>query len=161
MLTLLQIKERALDVFVPVRNAHASSDTAADAGPVAAYTARIEHTALFDLVVEFTSRGASFRLIDGLAASTRDATGMAQYSGCSEHKVAKYLRVMCASNWYVLKNILKHRCTFALAFDCATHQAVSYLDVRVRFFVGDDVHNCHLAALPMHGPHILAMRCCT
>ena len=86
-----EVKWRALDVFVPE-----TEDGSEDA--VSAYTACIRNHAQLDMIVEYASLGASFRMIEKLANATRKLTGVSKYSGCSQRQVAKVLRVVCASN---------------------------------------------------------------
>ncbi len=149
-LTPLKIKKRALSIFVPVQDF--SPERSAYA-PVAAYEVAIKNGSLFDMVIEFTLLGSTFRLTSRLAQSTKELTGMACYSGCNRHKVSLFLRVMCASNLQMLYDVLSDCWAFSLALDGATHQSTSYLDIRVRFWAGDNIHNFHLLALPMNERH--------
>ena len=153
VLTPAEIKKRALSIFVPVHDDVQEDGHGPDGVSVAAYKATIKNGSLFDLVVEFASLGSSFRLIDRLAQSTKELTGMACYGGCNRRKVAVYLRVMCASNLQILGDCLARCWAFSLALDGATHQSTSYLDIRVRFCTPDGLHNCHLLALPLNDRH--------
>ncbi|KAH8933356.1 hypothetical protein BDL97_18G026700, partial [Sphagnum fallax] len=128
----LEIKKRALSIFVPVQDF--SPERSAYA-PVAAYEVAIKNGSLFDMVIEFTSLGLTFRFTSRLAQLTKELTGMACYSGCNRRKVSSFLRA------------------FSLALDGATHQSTSYLDIRVRFWADDNIHNFHLLALPMNERH--------
>jgi len=150
-LTLLEIKKRALSIFVPVQDF--SPERSAYA-PVVAYEVAIKNGSLFDMVIEFTSFGSTFRLTSRLAQSTKELTGMACYSSCNRRKVSSFLRVMCASNLQMLSDVLSDCWAFSLALDGATHQSTSYLDIRVRFWAGDNIHNFHLLALPMNERHM-------
>ncbi len=150
-LTPLEIKKRALSIFVPVQDF--SPERSAYA-PVAAYEVAIKNGSLFDMVIEFTSLGSTFRLTSRLAQSTKELTGMACYSGCNRRKVSSFLRVMCASNLQMLSDVLSDCWAFSLALDGATHQSTSYLDIRVHFWAGDNIHNFHLLALPMNERHM-------
>ncbi len=94
-LTPLEIKKRALSIFVLVQDF--SPERSAYA-PVAAYEVAIKNGSLFDMVIKFTSLGSTFRLTSRLAQSTKELTGMACYSSYNCHKVSSFLRVMCASN---------------------------------------------------------------
>ena len=71
----------------------------------------------------------------------------------NRRKVSSFLRVMCASNLQMLRDILAGCWAFSLALDGATHQSTSYLDIRVCFCANGDIHNCHLLALPMTERH--------
>ncbi|PXF42325.1 hypothetical protein BWQ96_07960 [Gracilariopsis chorda] len=102
-LTPLEIKKRALRIFVPVRD---SPPENGENVPVSAYKLTIKNGSLFDMVVEFASLGSSFCLNSRLVQSMREFTGMACYSGCNSHKVSSFLCVMCASNLQMLCDIL-------------------------------------------------------
>jgi hypothetical protein len=149
-LTPLEIKKRALSIFVPVQDFSPKRSAYA---PVVAYEVAIKNSSLFDMVIEFTSLGSTFRLTSRLAQSTKELTGMACYSGYNRRKVSSFLRVMCASNLQMLSDVLSNSWAFLLALDGATHQSTSYLDIRVRFWAGDNIHNFHLLALPMNERH--------
>ena len=150
VLTPVEIKKRALKVFVPIKGESASEDEDED---IVGYQATIKNISLFQMVVEFARLGASFRLTSRLAQSTRQLTGMACYGGSSPRMVASFLRVMCARNLQMLRDILAHCWTFSLAMDGATHQSTSYLDVRIRFLSENGIENCHLLAPPMTDRH--------
>ncbi|KAH8944818.1 hypothetical protein BDL97_12G005300 [Sphagnum fallax] len=150
-LTPLEIKKRALSIFIPVQD---FSPERSAYVPVAAYEVGIKNGSLFDMVIEFTSLGLTFRLTSRLAQSTKELTGMACYSGCNRRKVSSFLRVMCASNLQMLSDVLFDCWAFSLALDGATHQSTSYLDIRVRFWAGDNIHNFHLLVLPMNERHM-------
>ena len=136
----VEVKRRALDVFVPE-----TEDGSEDA--VSAYTACIRNHAQLDMIVEYASLGASFRMIEKLANATRKLTGVSKYPGCSQRQVAKVLQVVCASNIQMLLEILGKCWAFS------THQSTSYLDLRVRFCFGDNIHNFHVISAPMDGSH--------
>ena len=120
---------------------------------VSAYTACIRNHAQLNMIVEYASLGASFRMIEKLANATRKLTGVSKYSGCSQRQVAKVLRVVCASNIQMLLENLGRCWAFSLAFDSATRQSTSYLDLRVRFCFGDNIDHFHVISVPMDGSH--------
>jgi hypothetical protein len=102
-LTPLEIKKRALSIFVPVQD---FSPKRSSYALVAAYEVAIKNGFLFDMVIEFTSLGSTFRLTSRLAQSMKELTGMARYSGCNRRKVSSFLRVMCTSNLQMLSDVL-------------------------------------------------------
>ena len=130
-----EVKRRALDVFVPE-----TEDGSEDA--VLAYTACIRNHAQLNMIVEYASLVASFRMIEKIANATRKLTGVSKDSGFSQRQVAKVLRVVCASNIQML-----------LGFDSATHQSTSYLDLRARFCFGENIYRFHVISVPMDGIH--------
>jgi hypothetical protein len=87
-LTPLEIKKRALSIFVPI---HDFSLERSAYVPVAAYEVAIKNDSLFDMVIKFTSLGSTFCLTSRLAQSTKELTGMACYSGCNRRKVSSFL----------------------------------------------------------------------
>ncbi len=54
----------------------------------------------------------------------------------------------------MFSDVLSDYWAFSLALDGATHQSTSYLDIRVRFWVGNNIHNFHLLALSMNERHM-------
>lgn len=119
-----------MSIFVPVQDSSPENNENAH---VVVYNIAIKNGSLFDMVVEFTFLGSSFCLTPCLAQSTKELTGMARYSVCNRRKVSSFIQVMCASNLYMLSELLIYYWAFFLALDGTTHQSTSYLDIRVRF----------------------------
>ena len=84
---------------------------------------------------------------------TKEHTGIFLYGGCDENEVAKNGRIVCAHSLKILSEIIRQVLVFSLAIDGATHQGMSYLDVRVRFHWKGEMLNYHLIALPLFARH--------
>jgi hypothetical protein len=144
-------KERALaifeDVLQPVENAD-NSDLQQDR-----YRIVVKNRAPFDLVVDYVSVGASFRMASRIVQMTKDRTGLASIGCVSEGKVTSYIRIACALNLQKLSELLASIWTFSLAMDMSTHLSTSYLDIRIRVFKRGEIYNFHLLAIPMFSRH--------
>lgn len=84
---------------------------------------------------------------------TRDESGMSVYGGCSDVVAAEYTRFVCAYALQILSDVLRNLWAFSLALDGATHQGMSYLDVRIRFEWKGSLLNFHLMAIPLFERH--------
>jgi hypothetical protein len=105
----------------------------------------------FSLVIYYIGAGLSFRQASQNLSSTADRTGLAKLKGVRENKVAKFFRTVVRVNLHVLSDLLKNResCAFSLAFDGATEQGRSLLDLRVRLCLRGDIKNLKLLAIPL------------
>lgn len=107
----------------------------------------------FKLLVTYISLGLSFRQCVGVLQSTKEHTNMGQIGNCNMLKVITTARYICAINYQHLYKILNNVVAFSIAFDggnkCETH----YLAVRVRFTIGNKLHNFHVVAIPMRDVH--------
>ncbi|RLN46623.1 hypothetical protein BBJ29_004463 [Phytophthora kernoviae] len=117
------------------------------------YEIIIKNQRLYDLAVKFVSCGASFRLASRMVQCTKDETKLAYYGGCSEHKVAGYVRAVLASNLQKIALMMRSSWTYALATDACVHQGTSYLDIRVRLWHNGALQDFHLLSLPMFDQH--------
>ncbi|GMG15018.1 unnamed protein product [Phytophthora fragariaefolia] len=133
-------KEQALDVF---RRKEGSSN----------YDIIIKNQRLYDLAIKFVACGASFRLAARMVQCTKEETKMAYYGGCSEHRVAGYIRAVIASNLQKIALMMRSSWTYALATDAAVHQGTSYLDIRVRLWQNGALQDFHLLTLPTFDQH--------
>jgi hypothetical protein len=131
-------REKALSVFVVHQDPNRKD-----------YQVKIRSARCFDLVVGFVAAGVSFRMASRLATHTQDVSKMGCFKRCSEGHCATFTRVVCAVNLQKLSSLLSQCWGFSLALDVGTKQGTSYIDVRLRFSVDDDMHNFHMLALPM------------
>ena len=144
-------KERALAIFEDVigqEEDERDSDLQTDS-----YRMIIKNPAQFQLVVDYVSAGASFRMASRIVQMTRDRTGLASIGLASEGKVTSYVRIACALNLQKISEVMASAWTFSIAMDMSTHMSTSYLDIRIRLFTGGAVHNFHLLAIPMFSRH--------
>ena len=87
---------------------------------------------LFDLVLCYISCGVSFRMTQNILQHTAEVFGFSIVR--SRGNRSKMTRVTCAANLQKLADILKWSWAFSIAFDSATHQSTSYLDLRFRVY---------------------------
>lgn len=127
-----------LDVFV--KKSDGSSDYK--------YEILIKNQRLYDLAIKFVSCGASFRLASRMIQCTKEETKLPYYGGCSEHKVAGYVRAVLASNLQRIALMMRASWSYAIATDAAVHQGTSYLDIRVRLWHHGSLHDFHIMTLP-------------
>ncbi|KAE9022765.1 hypothetical protein PR003_g11965 [Phytophthora rubi] len=133
-------KEQALDVF---RRKEGADN----------YDILIKNQRLYDLAIKFVACGASYRLASRMVQCTKEETKMAYYSGCSEHRVAGYVRAVIASNLQKIALMMRSSWAYALATDAAVHQGTSYLDIRVRLWQNGALQDFHLLTLPTFDQH--------
>lgn len=129
-------KPHALDVFVKKGD---GSDN---------YEIVIKNQRLYDLAIKFVSCGASFRLASRMIQCTKEETKLPYYGGCSEHKVAGYVRAVLASNLQKIALMMRASWSYAIATDAAVHQGTSYLDIRIRLWQHGSLHDFHIMTLP-------------
>ena len=144
-------KERALSIFEdvvgPEENAQ-DSDLQTDR-----YRIPIKNPIQFRIIVGYVGGGASFRMASRFLQLTKDLTGLASLGSASEGKVTSLIRFVCAINLQKITEMLDSSWTFSIAMDMSTHISTSYLDIRIRVFVGGKIHNLHLLAIPMFSSH--------
>lgn len=129
-------KEQALAVF-------ALKDGGSDN-----YEIVIKNQRLYDLAIKFVSCGASFRLASRMIQCTKDETKLAYYGGCSEHKVAGFVRAVLASNLQKIALMMRSVWAYAISTEAAVHQSTCYLDIRVRLWQSGALQDFHLFSLP-------------
>lgn len=130
-------KARALDAFVPKAGSQQGN-----------YEIVIRNQRLFDLAIKYIACGASFRLATRLIQCTREETKLTYYAGCSERKIAGYVRALLASNLQKISWMMRTAWAYAIATETAVHQGTSYLDVRIRIYQNVTLQDFHLMALP-------------
>lgn len=130
-------KARALDAFVPKAGS-----------PQGNYEIVIRNQRLFDLAIKYIACGASFRLAARLIQCTREETKLTYYTGCSERKIAGYVRALLASNFQKISWMMRTAWAYVIATETALHQGTSYLDVRIRLYQKGSLQDFHLMALP-------------
>ncbi|GMF39385.1 unnamed protein product [Phytophthora lilii] len=133
-------KEQALDVFCRKED----TDN---------YDIIIKNQRLYDLAIKFVACGASFRLASRMVQCTKEETKMTYYGGCTEHRVAGYVRAVVASNLQKIALMMRASWAYAVASDAAIHQGTSYLDIRVRLWQNNGLQDFHLLTLPTFDKH--------
>lgn len=125
---------KALDVFAKKANAN--------------YEIAIKNQRLYDLAIKFVACGASYRLAARMVQCTKEETKLAVYGGCSEHKMAGFVRALLASNLQKIALMMRSSWSFAIATDTAEHQGTAYLDVRIRVWQHSALHDFHIMTVP-------------
>ncbi|TMW56726.1 hypothetical protein Poli38472_006736 [Pythium oligandrum] len=113
----------------------------------------IKNQRLYDLAIRFVSCGASYRLASKLIQCTKEETHIGFYGGCSDQRVANYIRAVMASNLQRVAWMMRGSWTYAIATEAAEHQGTSYLDVRIRVWHNGGLRDFHLMTLPAFDRH--------
>jgi hypothetical protein len=109
----------------------------------------------FSLDIDYIGTGILFQQASHILNSSADRTGLAKLKGFRENEVEKFVRTVVGVNLHALSDLLNNReCwAFYLAFDGATVQGISLLDVRVRLCLSGDIRNIHLLSIPLRESH--------
>ena len=68
-------------------------------------------------------------------------------------KVTKFVCIHCALSLQIIKLALRAVWFFSIALNSGNKSSTSYLDVRLKFVLGDTLYNVHLLAIPMFESH--------
>ena len=117
------------------------------------YSVVIKTPKRFSLLIGTIALGASFRMAARIVQLVRDESGLSFYSGCSDIMASNYARVACAAALEIVAEALNKTGGFSLALDVSTLHGMSYLDVRVRFFLNCEMYNFHVLAIPLFDRH--------
>ncbi|EEY65122.1 uncharacterized protein PITG_16316 [Phytophthora infestans T30-4] len=117
------------------------------------YEIVIKNQRLYDLAIKFVACGASFRLASRMVQCTKEETKMTFYGGCSDNRVAGYVRAVIASNLQKIALMMRSSWAYAIATDATAHQGTSYLDIRVRLWQNRSLHDFHLLTVPALNQH--------
>jgi len=140
----------ALRFFTVLDSSDSESGSEDDTDEEKDYTIVIRSTRLFHLIIKFVSRGASFRMAEGLASDVKEVTDMSCFVGASRERVTQFVRVVCASNLQIIGSCLRCVYAFGIALDVGSNSGTSYLDIRARFIDKSKLVNVHLLAIPLH-----------
>jgi len=125
------------------------------------YVAKVSNPVMYDLVLQHTSVGLSFRQTAAVIGQHKDAFGNARLAGLNDHNVGKMVRVNVGANLQVISDVLNNDMvwSFSLAGDGSSHFGVSFFDVRVRLCVGGRLFNIHLVCVPFYDRHTAVNIC--
>ena len=107
----------------------------------------------FDMIVSYISVGISFHQCSRLLQLSKEISGLGSLQIISIEKVIQVVRFACASDFEIIRSVLKHVWAFSIAMDGGTKVSVPYLDVCLRFILNGNLCNVHLVALPMYESH--------
>lgn len=126
--------------------------------PDESYMAKICNPTLYDLVLQHTSVGLSFRQTSAVIEQHKDTFGNGKLAGVNDHEVGKMVRVNVATNLQVISDVLHDDevWSFSLAGDGTTHHGTSFFDVRLRICVRGFLYNVHLVCVPFYERHAAA-----
>lgn len=132
-----------------------------DEQPDGSYVARVANVTLYNLVLQHTSVGLSFRQTSAVIGQHKDEFGNARLRGLNDYEVGKMVRVNVGANLQVLSDVLNDDevWAFSLAGDGTTHYGVSYFDIRIRLCVRGVLFNVHLVCVPFFERHTAANIC--
>ena len=119
------------------------------------YSVLIKNPLRFQLAIEHTSVGLSFRQTAAVIKQHRDLTKNTKLTGLNDHMVGQFVRIIVAVDLQILSSLLSKKTTwaFSLAGDGSTHLGVSFFDIRVRICVNGVLYNLHLVAVPFFDRH--------
>jgi hypothetical protein len=120
------------------------------------YCITIRNLKRFELTLDHTSIGLSFRQTSAVIDQHKEAFGNAKLVGLNDHIVSQYVRVGVTINIQRISDILNSPriWSFALAVDSSTHRFVSYFDIRIRVCPNGSLENLHLIVVPFYDYHI-------
>jgi len=129
------------------------------------YCITIKNVKWFELALDHTLIGLSFRQTSADINQHKKVFGNAKLVGLNNHIVSQYVRVGVAINLQHISNILSFPpvWSFTFAVDSSMHRSVSYLDIRIRVCPNGSLENLHLIVMPFYNRHttenIVAMIC--
>jgi hypothetical protein len=117
------------------------------------YTYKVKNLRQYTLITSYVSCGASFRLATRVMDATREVTHLGYLSGITRRKTSQYVRAAVAISLQTCADMLRTAWAYSIALDSSAKRGSSYLDIRVRICLKDDIENLHLMALPMFERH--------
>jgi hypothetical protein len=117
--------------------------------------AKVSNAILYNLTLQHTLVGLSFRQTSIVIGHHKDVFGNGKLVGFNDHEVSKMVHVNVGANLQVLSDVLNHHdvWAFSLIDDGSTHQGVSFFDVRIRVCVGGCLFNIHSVIVPFYDRH--------
>jgi len=107
-------RERALAIFRALPDSLSSSSADEELNRDA-YRVTIKSVRLFNLVIGFVSKGASFRSAARFVDVAREVTKLTYLGGCSQGLCAKFIRVICAASLQGLHELLRSCWAYSIA----------------------------------------------
>ena len=127
------------------------SDTDNDQGYE--YAVTISNFNQFQLAIKYIGLGCLFCQVSCMYQVTKEELNCGYMGSLNLCKVISYARVLVAVSLQVIKELLNISLCYSVAFDAATHQNTSYLDIRLRLYINDRIVNIHVLALPIFERH--------
>ena len=133
-------KQRALSIFIPIEN-------------TTTYKVKVKNYRQFLLIQKFIACGASFRLAKRMMDSTKEVTNLGYLAGVNMLKVIQCVRTVVSLSLQYCSELMMQAWAYSIALDGSNKGTSAYLDVRLRIFSSQDIHNLHLLAIPMFDRH--------
>jgi hypothetical protein len=123
--------------------------------PDGSYTVTISNPLRYNLALDHTSAGLSFRQTAKVITQHRNRTKNPKLIGLSDHMVGQYVRTLVAANLNAISAVIARYSVwcFSLAADSSTHFGVSFMDIRIRVNVSGRLYNLHLVVVPFFERH--------
>lgn len=111
------------------------------------YRVVIKSVTQFRLTIRHLADALTFSQVAKTLIATKEVTSLGTLGYPNRGLISEYARCISAWNFNMIKNVLSRVWSFSIAFDNADHQSESYVDLRVRFQWGDDIHDIHVIPL--------------
>ena len=93
------------------------------------YTVTIQNMRQFRLAIQYIALGSSFRQVTRIFHATKEETNLGYLCSINILKVIGYVRSLVVFLLQSILDILKKSWCYSVAFDGATNQHTSYLDI--------------------------------
>ena len=117
------------------------------------YVATVNSVLKMNLIVKFLATGVPFRQASRIYHSVKEELRLGVLGCVSDVDVANQCRIVCAINLQYLKEMLNNVWAFSISIDAGNNEGTSYLDLRVRCYLKNNLQNFHLIAIPMRERH--------
>ncbi len=121
------------------------------------YCIILKNVKRFELALDHTSIGLSFRQMSVIIYQHKEAFGNAKLVGLNDHTVSQYVCMGITINLQRISDIMTFPCVwlFALVANISTHRSVSYLDIQIRICPNGSLENLHLIVVPFYDRHTI------
>lgn len=116
------------------------------------FVARVGSLLQFNTCLKYVAMGISLPQVVTMFKQTAEEIGVDSTlcsSSFTQQQLATLCRVACAVNLQTIKDTLRGVWAFAVALERGDGAGSPYLDVRVRFEQGGQLHDYHLVAVPI------------
>ncbi|ETK90312.1 hypothetical protein L915_05891 [Phytophthora nicotianae] len=115
----------------------------------ARYAVIVDSGLEMNICVKYVAGGVSFKQAAGLYQGVMEGISATENGQCTERRVMNLCRVACAVNLQRLRGILKGKevWAFAVVLELCNCAGSSFIDVRVQFEHGGEIHSVHLIGI--------------
>lgn len=143
---LVHDQAQALGIF-----ARQSGVSRGDARDV--YVVSVPNKLEFELCLRYVASGTSFRQCVNMIKEAQEKTPKGKIGSFSVAKVVSFVRYATAMNFQVLSSILKNTWAFSIILDGGNERQNSYLGVRLRVALKEQIMDFHVMTLPIYDRH--------